>query len=113
MPAEPVRVLIAGGGVAGIEAALALRQRDPSVAVELVTPDAGFDYRQLSVVEPFGGVGTRHVSYDALRALGVSVTQAALARVDAPTREAALIGGARRRYDALLVTVGAKRRIAF
>jgi sulfide:quinone oxidoreductase len=60
----PTNVLIAGAGVAGLEAALALRTvGEDRVSVELVSPDAEFVYRPLSVAEPFGVArsGTRRV----------------------------------------------------
>jgi sulfide:quinone oxidoreductase len=47
-------VLIAGGGVAGVEALLALRAlagQGPSI--ELVSPDLDLAYRPLRVTEPF------------------------------------------------------------
>src|SRR6266487_3581994 len=48
-------VLIAGGGVAGLEAVLALRALAPDlVSVELAAPQPTFSYRPLAVAEPFG-----------------------------------------------------------
>src|SRR6266487_3047171 len=48
-------VLIAGGGVAGLEAVLALRALAPDlVSVELAAPEPTFSYRPLAVAEPFG-----------------------------------------------------------
>src|SRR6476619_1621569 len=57
------KVLIAGGGVAGLEAALALQALAPDkVEVELLAPRRDFLYRPLAVGEPFG---TAHVArYD-------------------------------------------------
>ena len=53
--ATPLRVLIAGGGVAALEAALALRAlAEERVALELLAPEPHFWYRPLAVVEPFG-----------------------------------------------------------
>ena len=47
-------VLVAGGGVAALEAVLALRALAPTqVSVALVAPDQEFVYRALSVAEPF------------------------------------------------------------
>jgi sulfide:quinone oxidoreductase len=49
------RVLIAGGGVAALEAALALRAlAEDRVSVELLAPEPQFWYRPLAVAEPFG-----------------------------------------------------------
>ena len=51
----PTKVLIAGAGVAGLEAALALRRpgRRGRLEVELVAPESEFVYRPLAVTEPF------------------------------------------------------------
>jgi 2-polyprenyl-6-methoxyphenol hydroxylase-like FAD-dependent oxidoreductase len=49
------RVVIAGGGVAALEAALALRRlAEERVSVDLVAPEPRFWYRPLAVVESFG-----------------------------------------------------------
>jgi hypothetical protein len=54
------RVLIAGGGVAALEAALALRHLgEDRVSTALIAPEPKFWYRPLAVVEPFG-VGHVH-----------------------------------------------------
>src|SRR6266545_3788359 len=48
-------VLVVGGGVAGLEAVLALRElAGELVDVELVAPEHQFFYRPLAVLEPFG-----------------------------------------------------------
>jgi len=69
----PARVLIAGAGVAALEAALALRSLAADrVDVELLGAEHHFWYRPLSVTEPFGlGEAKRY----ALPALGRSVVQ--------------------------------------
>jgi hypothetical protein len=55
------RVLIAGGGVAALEAALALRALAADrVSVELLAPEPEFWYRPLAVAEPFGLGQVRH-----------------------------------------------------
>ena len=54
---QPINVLIAGGGVAGLEACLALRSflDEPELAIELLCPEPRFEYRPLAVLEPFDG----------------------------------------------------------
>ena len=55
---ERRRVLIAGGGVAALEAALTLHELAPAlVDVQLVAPEPRFWYRPMSVAEPFGRLG--------------------------------------------------------
>ena len=49
-------MLIAGGGVAALEAAFALRAfAGDLVDVEILAPEPRFFYRPLAVFEPFGG----------------------------------------------------------
>ena len=48
-------VVIAGGGVAGIEALLGLRAvAGDRVRLTLIAPDPDFSYRPLAIAEPFG-----------------------------------------------------------
>ncbi len=52
--ADRAQVLIAGGGVAALEATLALRAlAEERVAITLVAPESDFTYRPLAVAEPF------------------------------------------------------------
>jgi len=54
MTTEPQNIVIAGGGVAGVEALLGLRAlAGDRVDVTLVAPDPDFRYRPLAVAEPF------------------------------------------------------------
>src|SRR3954469_21682495 len=51
---QPLQVLVVGGGVAGLETVMALRALAGSrVRIKLLTPDAEFVYRAMSVAEPF------------------------------------------------------------
>ena len=51
---EPFDVLIAGGGIAALEAALALRDLGGDrVATTVLAPDPEFVYRPMTVREPF------------------------------------------------------------
>ena len=48
------RVVIAGGGVAALEAMLALRRMaEDRVEILLISPERSFAYRPLAVAEPF------------------------------------------------------------
>jgi sulfide:quinone oxidoreductase len=75
-----MRVLIAGGGVAGLEAALALRAvAREQVDVELLAPEPRFFYRPLAVAEPFGLGEVRQFDLAQLAsAAGASFTLGAL-----------------------------------
>jgi hypothetical protein len=64
------------------------------------------------VVEPFSDAKIVHLSCDALRTRSITVTQALLRRVHARERLAVLADGDARRFDALLVAVGAAPRTA-
>jgi sulfide:quinone oxidoreductase len=101
-------VVVAGGGVAALEAALALQAlAGRRVDVELVSPEPRFYYRPLSVAEPFGAGELRHYELGRLAALaGASLTLGAVAAVDAERREARTAGGAVLPFDALLVACG-------
>jgi sulfide:quinone oxidoreductase len=115
MASEPFRVTIAGGGVAGLEALLALRAlAGDRVALTLVAPQEDFVYRPLAVAEPFAlGRAKRTPLAEATREVGAELVVAALSAVDADAREAQLDSGERRPYDALLIALGAEAQPAF
>ena len=101
------RVLIAGAGVAALEAALALRSLAADrVDVELLGPEQHFWYRPLSVTEPFAqGEATRFELPALAVAAGAHFTPGTLLGVDAARREAKTSVGDIG-YDFLLVAVG-------
>jgi sulfide:quinone oxidoreductase len=104
------RVLIAGSGVAAIEAVLALREvAGPRVAIDLVAPAHALEQRPASVAASFGfgapmplDLGDLADRYD------VEFVYDELAGVDVELRRARLASGGGRDYDHLLVAVGAK-----
>ena len=109
-----LRVVIAGGGVAALEATLALRAlaREP-LSIELVAPDSDFVYRPLAVTDPFRVGETRRFPLASLvEAAGASLRRGRVAAVDRDRRVVAIEDGARRPYDALLVALGARPREA-
>ena len=101
-------VLIAGGGVAALEAALALQALAPDpFDVELLGPEPHFRYRPLSVAEPFGLGEARHFELSTLAAeAGARFTLGELQGVDVAAHEARTAVGAIA-YDVLLVAIGA------
>ncbi len=109
MDAPRFRVLIAGGGVAALEATLTLREvAEERVEVELLAPDPLFWYRPVAVAEPFGLGTVRHFDLgDLANRLGAGLTLGALAGVDTERRIVRTEAGATLDYDALLVASGA------
>jgi sulfide:quinone oxidoreductase len=108
------RVVIAGGGVAALEAALALQGlADELVDVELVAPETHFFYRPLSVAEPFGLGETRQFDLASLAsAAGAVFSPGTVARVDARSHVVHTSHGPSIEYDALLVASGAMPTVA-
>lgn len=103
------RVLIAGGGVAALEAALALRAlAEDRVSVELLAPEPLFWYRPLAVAEPFDLGEVRRFELPELAAgAGATFSPGALTGVDAGSRQAQTSTGSSIHYDVLLVACGA------
>jgi sulfide:quinone oxidoreductase len=103
------RVVIAGGGVAALEAALALRAlAEDRVGVELIAPEPHFWYRPLAVAEPFGLGEVRQFELAELAAAaGGTFSLGALTGVDAGGRLAQTSVGGSIPYDVLLVACGA------
>lgn len=103
-------VLIAGGGVAGLEALLGLREvAGERVRLTLVAPDDEFFYRPMAVAEPFAlgrarGVPLADIAADA----GAEVVKGAVVEVRDGERRVRLEGGGEYAYDALLVATGAR-----
>ena len=109
---SPRRVVICGGGVAGVEALLALRAHlKIGVEVHLVAPNREFVYQPLAVAAPFDLAETHpldlaEIAGDQSAKLHVD----SLAHVDAESRRVRLASGIVLPYDALVVAVGARRR---
>lgn len=105
---KPTHVLIAGGGVAALEAALALRAlAEERVSVELLAPEPHFWYRPLAVAEPFKlGEVQRFELQELAAAAGATFTLGALASVDARQHLALTASGGAIEYDSLLIACG-------
>ena len=108
--AERFRVLIAGAGVAGLEAALALSRLAPGlVDVELIDPGPEFVYRPLLVAEPFGVDATIRFELESLvPQTGARLRRDALSAVDPVARVLTTAGAVELAYDALLLAPGAR-----
>jgi sulfide:quinone oxidoreductase len=107
-------VLVVGGGVAALEAALALRAlAGDRVRVTMLAPDRHFTYRPLSVSEPFGlGHATRYELQAIGADRGFAVVRDTLASVETEAHEAVTQDGDRIAYDRLLLALGARPRRA-
>lgn len=114
MPDHPRHVLVAGGGVAALEAALALRAlAEDRVSVELLAPESEFTYRPLAVAEPFrAGEAHRFPLKTLVEAAGATLRQGTLEYVDAERREVTTGKGEALTYGTLLLALGAQTRTA-
>ena len=109
--AEIPRIVIAGGGVAGIEACLALRSYlgEAELSIELLCRDDHFEYRPLAVLEPFDGAPAWSMELERFAAdQDVRLVRDSLAAVEPERHEAITAYSGRLAYDALLVCVGAR-----
>jgi sulfide:quinone oxidoreductase len=109
------RVLIAGGGVAALEAVIALRKlAGDRVSLTMLSPEDEFVYQPLSVGDPFAlGPAKRYPLARVAEDLDVGLQRGALASVDPEARTIETSDGDKRPYDALLVAVGAAREPAY
>jgi sulfide:quinone oxidoreductase len=105
------RVLIAGAGMAGLEALLALRDlAGDRLEIDLMAATREFVYRPLSVIEPFGHSQREHrlPLGSMLRDLGAGHLFDDLAAVDPERRRVRGTSGEEYGYDALVVAIGAR-----
>jgi sulfide:quinone oxidoreductase len=105
-----MRVLVAGGGVAGLETVLALRGlAGERVEIELIAPTRHFTYRPMAVAAPFRGGAVTRIPLAAIAAeRGVLLRRDALARVLPDDGAVLTQGGARVEFDALVVALGGR-----
>jgi len=115
MSPPPLRVVVAGAGIAGLEALVALRTlAGHAVDLHLVAPDEDFSLRALSVFEPFGlARPQRYAIAEIADDLAAVRHHDAIRGVRLDDREADLRSGAVLPYDALLLAVGASAYPAF
>jgi sulfide:quinone oxidoreductase len=92
---EPHQGVVAGGGVAGLETLLALRElATERVALTLITPEKEFVYRPMAVAAPFArGRARHHDLADIAADVGATLVTGALDRVDDARRVAVLTDG--------------------
>lgn len=103
-------IVIAGGGVAGLEALLGLQAvAGDRVKLTLVAPDPDFTYRPLAVAEPFALGHAHRVPLARFTAdAGADLVIGRAVGVDDRARELHLEDRSTRRFDALLVAPGGR-----
>jgi sulfide:quinone oxidoreductase len=107
---SPAHVVIAGGGVAALEALIALHELGGDrLRVTVLAPEPDFVYRPLSVAEPFClGHAAHHPLADVAHEFGAELVRGALAEIDPGRRSVTTSDGAMLAYDSLIVAVGAR-----
>jgi sulfide:quinone oxidoreductase len=106
---EKLRVLIAGGGVAALETALALGDlaRD-CTAVTVIAPNREFRYRPMAVREPFAyGPAERYELAPIVRDAGAELLSDELASVDPDKQLVQTEAGQSLEFGALVLALGA------
>jgi sulfide:quinone oxidoreductase len=111
---EQLKVVIAGGGVAAVEAMLALRDlAGERIELELIAPNDELVLPALAVGEPFGIAAPQAVPVaDVCGDLDAGHRRDALQSVDAGGRTARTASGAEIPFDALLLAIGASTQPA-
>jgi sulfide:quinone oxidoreductase len=107
---EALRVVVVGGGIAGAEAMLALRDlAGGRVALTLVSPATELVLPALTVAEPFAlGHAQRYRLDDLLVRVEAELIPGSLAAVDEPRREIRLDDGTVLSFDVLVIATGAR-----
>jgi len=105
-----LRVLIAGGGIAAMEALLALRSvAGHLVSVTVLAPEPELVYRPVTVAEAFGRAEARSYQVaDIVADEQAELVQDSLEHVDSDRHTVVSGSGARIPYDALVVAIGAR-----
>jgi len=107
-----LHVVVAGGGIAGVETLLALRAlTGDALSLTLVSPAEQLRYRPFAVLEPFTSRAVRRYDLDEIcDDLDVTHHREALAAVDPAARTIVTEDGERIAYDALVLAPGARAR---
>jgi len=114
-PTEQFRVIIVGGGVAAMEAALALHELAPGQAqVSVLAPNEQLVYRPMTVREPFAyEPASRYELEPIVRDAGATLIADELEWIDPEQQVVHTRTGAQLPYDALLLALGAKARARY
>jgi sulfide:quinone oxidoreductase len=112
---SPAHVVIAGGGVAAVELALALHDlAGPRVRLTLVAPQPDFELRALRTAEPFSADhARRHSLADLAERIGARLVADRVLAVDGDRHELRLAASGILGYDTLVLATGARHRTAY
>lgn len=110
----PAKVVIAGGGIAGVEALMALHDLgEHALDIEIVAARDVFVLRPQIIGVPWGGSPLRMPLSQLTAAFGARFVRGTVEGVDAASRELLLSDGSARRYDQLLLATGAVASVAY
>lgn len=110
-----MNVVIAGGGVAALEAVIALRDlAGDRVSITMLAPEEDFVFKPLSVAEPFALGDAEHLPLKKFaRDLDVELVNDGLASVSPTGHLARTTSGTEIKYDKLVIATGAQREEPF
>jgi sulfide:quinone oxidoreductase len=110
MEGSRLRVLVAGGGIAGLETLVALRElAGDRVELTLAAPDDEFVYRPVTIAQPYSVGAARSIALPrAAEEAGSAFMPATLETVDAGKKTVLASSGQRLPYDALVLAIGAE-----
>jgi NAD(P)H-nitrite reductase large subunit len=107
----PGQFVIVGSGIAGLAAAEALREREPSAAIRMVSEESHNFYSRPGLAYLLrGDIPEKQLfvrTPDELRAVRIDRLNARVQALDCGGHEIVLAGGQRLRYDRLLLATGA------
>jgi nitrite reductase (NADH) large subunit len=108
---EGKRIIIVGGGVAGVMAAEAARAKDPDAVIMLINDEPVLPYNRLNLTRMIAGevqpddMGLKKPAWYAER--GIDLTHGQAIAIHRGLKEVEMAGGCRMRYDALVLATGA------
>ena len=101
-------VLVVGGGFGALEIALALRKKNASIPVTVITSETEVVYRPWLIRVPAGGLRPPVIPFARLlSAAGAEIVAGRAATADLEQRHVLLDSGARIEFDQLVVATGA------